>query len=132
MRSGETQVSTDVDKLHKLIDDLEERPERIFDRGNGKTTLHIHQLAGQIQVGTYDRGLVKIKYFRDWRWLYPMISEIFSEQGIKVFSIKAQPHPMMDIQYQGRHIRLHFFIEEDYKNLSRGFTNSFEFNLIDY
>ena len=126
-------MTTDIDKLHKLIDDLEERPERIFNRGIGKTTLDIHKLAGQIQVGDFDRILVKIKVLRDMQWLHLDIRYIFAEQGIKVISFKEQPQPTLDAQYEGHQVRLYFFPEQDYQRSSRGFgSNSMEFNLIDY
>lgn len=132
-------MTTDVYRLHELIDDLEERQERIFHRGIGKTTLHIHQLAGQIQVGDDRRIIVQIKFLRDMSWLCPMITEIFAEQGIEIIHRRWTTFPeWIQVRYEGRDVTLYFFpIGEgalglyQYVRQTRGY-DCLEFNLVDY
>lgn len=124
------EYKTDVDKLHSLINDLEEHPEGIFWRRVGKSTLQIHELAGEIQVGEHDRILVKTKFCYDLSWILPMLEAIFSEQGIEIIRFNKQ-QSTMDIMYEGKLTKLHFISSEDYYIRSRGY-NCLEFSVIDY
>ena len=124
-------MTTDVNRLHRLIDDLEAHPDQWFNHRNGKTTLLIHQLAGEIQVGGHSRIIVQIKFLRDLDYLWPMIKEIFAEQGIEIVRARWMTFPVfIEVEYEGRETRLFFFPREAYQQRTRGY-DCLEFNLMD-
>ena len=76
---------TNIEQLHKAI----ENTNTWNYRRSGKTTIFIHQLAGQIQVGNVEYIFIWIKCLRDINYLIPMIRQIFYEQGIKILNINT-------------------------------------------
>ena len=76
-------MPTNIDRLHKAI----EIQKFGGSHRSGKTTIMIHQLAGQIQVGGHEDIHVQIKYYRDLAWLLPMTMKIFREQGIETIEV---------------------------------------------
>jgi len=131
-------MTTDIDKLHALIDGLNKHDWPIFEmrpewlpRGIGKTMLLIHQLAGEIQVGDHEKIIAKIKKERDLTWLTPMVLGIFNEQGIELLRYRREPLARMYLRYEGREVSLFFFSSFGYEQRVRGF-HCLEFNLIDY
>ena len=121
-------MSTDVDQLHKAIDD----PGTWSARRSGKTTIQIHELAGQIQVDGQRDIYVVIRYFRDCVWLFPKIKEIFEEQGIEIIHPRSTKNRWI-VSYKRHEIKVTFFSVEsfDHGRAMRG-VDAVEVNLVDY
>jgi hypothetical protein len=84
---------TDIDKLHAAINDTN----TWMDRGTGKTTIIIHQLAGQIQLGNYDYIGLVINFSHEFGYLWPMIHSIFEEQRIKILELHYDNHSRLSV-----------------------------------
>jgi hypothetical protein len=109
---------TDIEQLHKAI----ENQNTWNYRRTGKTTIMIHNLAGQIQTGNIEYIFIWIKCLRDMDHLIPMIRQIFYEKNIKIINIKRERSEIETI-FEDKHnvIRFLSFSNPQSEHKTRGY-----------
>ncbi len=119
-------MPTDIDRLHKAIDNLN----TWSSRRSGKTTVMIHKLAGQVQVGDYRDIYVTMVHYRDLQWLRPKIKEVFIEQDIEIIKTSAKE---LVVCYNGNETILSFVSLDDFDHgrAMRG-VDGVKVDLVDY
>jgi hypothetical protein len=117
-------MKTDIDRLHKTINNKL----TLNFRRSGKTTISLHVLAGQIQVGNMKRINIRVKFYKDKKWLIPRMQEIFREQGISFGRNYLDNYFAF---YEQKRVELQFFCHDIFFEKTQG-DDALEMDLIDY
>lgn len=115
---------TDLFKLHETFF---EWISGISRRRSGKTTLFCHEIAAGIQLEKKEYIICLIKDQKDLDHIWPILSNVFCEQGINILSWNRDAG-IINAFYNGKKYKILFFTEANKHNLNfyNGFVVEFD------